>query len=232
MALTYATPEELFIWEQSWPRWVGEPEAVSSLARKIDRAIHERFPWKTTVNTEFAWGRADLATGSPDVPTYLDDIRANRRKLTNVRIRVVAYEQGTPFPAAFGDDAIDNWPTKSYELPVASGTSGAQVVSIETVSPPVLVEATITSWAGAKLRVLSKSGSNGSTLWSHVLPYVEVNAGWIPRDQFYRRPVRWLLPRFELIWDGLPRWRRVTTRLATAVGIIGGLAGAVALIAR
>ena len=215
MSIPQPPPEELFKWHGSWPRWHGSPEDVARVAKKIEDEVRRSF-FDAAIFVHLSWGTGLRATGSHDVDAYAGDLRANRRHLTSARVQVVALAKGTPFPLT-----MEEWPTKTFERPKAWST--------ESVSPPVLVLLELTAWEGAALTVLAKSGLHGESLFDGIKPYVASGAGKVPRTILYRKPVEWLLPRFE-VTDGGRRWLRLVRASGAALGVVGTVAGIAALI--
>jgi len=218
--------QPLFEWRLTCPRWYGTPEDVAIAARKIEGEARAMFmPNTVRVRPDFYWHTVEPIPGegefqrvgtSSTVEALGIDLDVNRRYLRAAHVHVVVTDRSWRLPVD-----IENWPTKPYSQPTG--------VAVESPAPPLLVSLDLTPEHGAELRVLSATGLNGDMLFMAVRPYVTRGAGKLPHEAFYRGPITWLLPRFEVV-GGPRRWLRIAAVAGSVIGAVGGIAGVAALI--
>lgn len=207
-------PAELFLWSTERSRWAGTPADVRSMARRliVEVAKHHKLGTITFIDLSInipyrSWGA--------DTPERLEeDLRVHRRVVRSVRLQVLVVQRGQ----VIAD--VRSIPTKKWRVPTGAFYS-------ETPELPVYAAVTLSRKDGARLEVRSTTGLEGERIYDSLRPFLSNGVRWQVPSRLVIRPVRWLLPHFEITVAGRTHWRVIGAGLITVIALLGGV-GAIA----
>jgi hypothetical protein len=203
-------PAELFLWSIERSRWAGTPADIRSMARRLieEVAKHHKLGTMTFIDLSInipyrSWGA--------DTPERLEeDLRVHRRVVRSVRLEVLVVQRGQ----VVAD--VRSIPTKKWKLPTSAFYS-------ETPALPVHAAVTLSRTGGARLEVRSTTGLEGERIYDSLRPFLSNGVRWQVPRRLLIRPVRLVLPHFEITIAGRTHWRAIGAGLLTAIGLLGGV---------